>query len=74
MWCLRRKPSEVLPRPDMVQLIKILITIFFCVGENLDAPSTMDVIGVESNYCYYYIFGNQRLRDVLANVDGIMYC
>ena len=73
MWCLRSKPSEVLPRPDMVQLIDD-INPYFCVGESLDAPSTMDVIGVESNYCYYYIFGNQRLRDVLANVDGIMYC
>ena len=73
MWCLRGKPSEVLPRPDMVQSINDN-NHYFCVGENLDAPSTMDVIGVESNYCYYYIFGNQRLRDVLANVDGIMYC
>ena len=73
MWCLRRKPSEVLPRPDMVQLIDDN-NHYFCVGENLDAPSTMDVIGVKSNSCYYYIFGNQRLRDVLANVDGIMYC
>ena len=73
MWCLRGKPSEVLPRPDMVQSINDN-NHYFCVGENLDAPSTMDVIGVKSNFCYYYIFGNQRLRDVLANVDGIMYC